>query len=276
MEVRKDDLLHPEKVEGGFRLGGSIDKEQIAAFAQESNSPTANDILEHLDEFNAEIPEPVEVLPHPEQRGRPLPKPTTPKVRGREGVLPSPVARADAPAPRTVAIRESTPKKTEKRMERSLEEDIAAIGGEESERGKGGAVDEVSMREEILSHLKEIPGAPTDEQIAGMKKQFGEDNVHVIAFGKGDVYIFTCLKRSQWQAIQKKMQELQGQGNAAPAALEDKLKETVVQHCVVWPKLPLEFFYNSKAGIVDTIYQMIMLQSYFIAPQQAVFLTTKL
>ena len=55
------------------------------------------------------------------------------------------------------------------------------------------------------------------------------------------------------------------------------LKEKVVQNCVLWPKpLPVEFFYNSRAGIVDGLYEAIMIQSGFLSPQQLMLLTTQL
>jgi hypothetical protein len=95
-----------------------------------------------------------------------------------------------------------------------------------------------------------------------------------MAFGEGDVYIFTHLKRGQWKKIQELMQKAQAQGQID---VEDMLKEKTVIYCTLWPTpLPIEFFYNSKAGVVDSLYQVILLNSYFLSPQQAMMLTTQL
>ena len=130
------------------------------------------------------------------------------------------------------------------------------------------------MREQIMELLKNTPGAPSAVQIAKWKAQYGEKGVHVMAFGEGDVYIFTHLKRGQWKKIQELMQKAQQQGQID---VEDMLKEKTVTYCTLWPSpLPIEFFYNSKAGVVDSLYQVILLNSYFLSPQQAMMLTTQL
>ena len=94
-----------------------------------------------------------------------------------------------------------------------------------------------------------------------------------MALSEDDIYIFTHLKRGQWQKIQEIIAKAAEVGNADA---EDKLKEKVIQHCVLWPSLTLEFFYNSKAGVIDSLYQVILLNSFFLTPQQAMLLTTQL
>ena len=58
--------------------------------------------------------------------------------------------------------------------------------------------------------------------------------------------------------------------------LEEKLKEKVTVSCILYPKLSQNWIDNCKAGIIDSLYQMILLNSGFLTPQQAMLLTTQL
>jgi hypothetical protein len=130
------------------------------------------------------------------------------------------------------------------------------------------------MRDQILELLQNTPGAPSEAQINQWKVQHGANGVHVMALGEGDIYIFTHLKRGQWQKIQEVTAKAQETQNAD---IENVLKEKVIQYATLWPKpLTVEFFYNSRAGVVDSLYQVILLNSYFLSPQQAMLLTTQL
>ena len=103
----------------------------------------------------------------------------------------------------------------------------------------------------------------------------GNNSIYAIGMGEGDIYVFTHLKRGQW----KKIQEIMGKMQAADESFdaEDEMKKKVVQYCTLWPApLPLEFFYNSRAGVLDAIYQSFLLNSYFLSPQQTMMLTTQL
>ena len=77
----------------------------------------------------------------------------------------------------------------------------------EAELAEQASVEEVqlapSMHSQILEILTNTPGAPGQPQIDAWKRQYGANAVHCIAFGEGDVYIFTHLKRGQWQQIQQ-------------------------------------------------------------------------
>ena len=59
---------------------------------------------------------------------------------------------------------------------------------------------------------------------------------------------------------------------------EELLREKVIQMTVKWPRgiSSPEFLYNSRAGVVPTLYQTILLHSYFLSPQQAMMLTAQL
>ena len=65
----------------------------------------------------------------------------------------------------------------------------------------------------------------------------------------------------------------------AGADMSDMMREKVIQSCVLYPppkSLTLEFFYRSRAGVIDSLYDSIMLHSYFLQPQQTMMLTAQL
>lgn len=159
---------------------------------------------------------------------------------------------------------------------RKLEEVKAAPKPEESKEAEPELSPEDQQRAAIYDLFSRTKGAPTPAQIEGLKAKYGKNGISVLVLGEDDVYIFTYLRRSQFEKITEIVQ------SAAKSDLQsnpDKLlKEKVVQYCVKWPTSisSVEFLYNSRAGVIDSLYQAIMLNSYFLSPQQTVMLTTQL
>lgn len=131
-----------------------------------------------------------------------------------------------------------------------------------------------TMRNQILSLLSADENAPSLEQIDAWKEKHGKNGLHVMSFGDNDNYIYHHLTRGEWKKIKEIMKQLQQSENADE--LEEKLKEKVVCSCIVWPTADQQWLDNSKAGVVDSLYQMILLNSGFLTPQQAMLLTTQL
>ena len=131
-----------------------------------------------------------------------------------------------------------------------------------------------NMRSQILGFLAKDPNTPSLETIDSWKEQFGQNGIHVMSFGDMDNYIYHHLTRGEWKKIKEAMKRLRDSENADE--LEEKLKETVVRNCILWPEPNNEWLENSKAGVVDSLYQMILLNSGFLTPQQAMLLTTQL
>jgi hypothetical protein len=158
----------------------------------------------------------------------------------------------------------------------SLDDELDSLNDELDSKDEVVAVEQQAqtMQEQILELLRLTPNAPDETQINLWKRKHGNNAVHVMGLGEGDVYVFTHLKRGQWKKIQELMAKAQQSNNTD---VEDALKERVLTHCVLWPSsLGTEFFYNSRAGVVDSLYQVILLNSYFLSPQQAMLLTTQL
>ena len=242
-------------------LGGDLNKEQIQAL--DSISVSASDIFENLDSLNEELVESGYPVENQEMK---LPTPEAPKASGT-------VKKKTRKRRKNSKMTQPIPPERQPTFDLDKELDAASEelnSREQVEPGDGADI----MKEQIMELLANTPGAPNMQTIQKWKHQLGENAVHVMAFGEGDVYIFTHLKRGQWKKIQELMAKAQEQG---AMDVEDALKEKVVTYCTLWPKpLPVEFFYNSKAGVIDSLYQVILLNSYFLSPQQAMMLTTQL
>ena len=134
---------------------------------------------------------------------------------------------------------------------------------------------ESPLKAQIFEALAKIPGAPTLQALEAAKHTHG--SIQVVALSEQDIFVFTHLRRSQF----KKIQEIVNKAAATEAfadSAEDQLKEKVISRCVLWPKgvgSP-EFIYNSRAGVMDTLYNLIMMHSYFMTPQQSMQLTISL
>lgn len=125
----------------------------------------------------------------------------------------------------------------------------------------------------IMKLLASLPDAPSEAHINAWKREHGKDGIHITIFSEKELYIYTHLTRAMWTKVQEMMQRMQSQKNIVG---EEELRETVVKHCMKWPALTPEWKYNSRAGVVDALFQAIMFHSYFLTPAQIMAITTEL
>jgi hypothetical protein len=252
-------------------VGGELSQDQVQALS--SISVSAEDVLTNLEDLNDEIVESGYDVNNAEQQA--LPKTAGPKAA-------APTAKRVKKQQSKSALRTQIPPERQPKGAANMDfdQELEAAANELDARATSADADAAevegadTMKGQIMELLSNTPGAPNLATIERWKAQLGKNAVHVMAFGEGDVYIFTHLKRGQWKKIQELMAKAQETGSTD---VEDALKEKVVTYCTLWPKpLPVEFFYNSKAGVVDSLYQVILLNSYFLSPQQAMMLTTQL
>lgn len=97
-----------------------------------------------------------------------------------------------------------------------------------------------------------IEGGPSQEQIDGWKKQFGD--IWVAAFSDNDKYVYRALSRVEWKQMI---------GNPEATARQTFNEEKTVQTCVLWPKLDVTEFAAGKAGTPSTLCELIMTASNF-------------
>lgn len=259
-------------VNDGDRVGvGRIPEHQRLAL--ESVAPTGADIFKNLDDLNEEV-----IESHPEyvraSGSSAMSKLLEPPVQDEEDeeddVVRKLEERLAQERAKALAVKEER-----LRQEEQARVEAAAKAAKEAPARQPEVEEppEMTMHERILAMLKTAEGAPTEKQINQWKAQFGD--LHVTALGEGDVYIFTPLTRGNWKKIQETAAALR---DANTAGLEEKMRETVIQYAVKWPRgvQTPEFFFTSKAGVIDTLYELVMLHSYFLTPQQSMLMTTKL
>ncbi|MBM07998.1 MAG: hypothetical protein CMF69_00240 [Magnetovibrio sp.] len=248
--------------DGKISLGGVLSEEQKKALG--GITPSADEILSNMEALNEELTE-----SYGEEMGASKPK---------SKKLPDTSAKVKQKAKKRLSNkrRKSVQAVAEEEQTMDFDQEINALEQQLDEQSEPKIPEPepgLDMRSQIIDLLKNTEGAPDEATIAQYKAKYGNNGVHVMALGEGDVYIFTHLKRGQWKKIQEMMAKIQETGNSD---VEDALKEKVIQHCMIWPRLPVEFYYNSRAGVVDSLYQVILLNSYFLSPQQAMLLTTQL
>jgi hypothetical protein len=246
-------------------------------------APTANDIMKDMDLFNEEITDQLEAkgIEHV-----PL---TTETLAGAVGQsyddIPENGTYPETKIESVFKFDEQEPEVAEETLEQvnaRLDAQIAAQNArraEEAEAASEAPVQEVEpemdIQQQVLKLLKDRKGSPSQAQIAAWKAKAGEDGVQVLAMGKSDVYVFTYLTYSNFQQIQAAVAK-QAQIDGMGADPEKFMMEHVLKSCVLWPKLSVEFFYQSRSGVIPTLYSSVMLHSYHLTPQQAMVLTAQL
>lgn len=131
------------------------------------------------------------------------------------------------------------------------------------------------MKDQILQLFAKMKNKPSSEMIEAWKEKYGQSGVHVMAFGEDDIYVYHHLTRGEWKKIKELMNKMK-ESNGDVEEIEEKLKEKVVLYCVLWPSVDNQWLEYCKAGVLDSLYQMVLLNSGFLTPQQAMLLTTQL
>ncbi len=131
---------------------------------------------------------------------------------------------------------------------------------------------EESLHDQVKAYLHASDNAPSEADIDGWKRKHGKHSVHVVAFAPDHVYVFRHLTGGEWD----KIQQLSEQKRKAGADPSKAMKESIVRQGVLWPKLDVNFFANSPAGIPDTLSDSILAASYFLRPEVTFNLTTSL
>lgn len=250
----------PVKIKGLPQSGLSA----RAQAALVKNAPTADDILnneEYLQELNAEIANTYSS----DADEKPLKSSVRKQAIQR---VPPPVVEQDPDAELDALNKRAEAIMAAKQKAAEAKQQAEAVAQEELSP-------EDAIREQILSALKNAKHTPSDATIAAWRQEHGEHGVYVIALNEEDVYVFTYLRRLAWKKIQNAMANLQKAELTENA--DDDVKTKVLQFCVLWPRpLPTTFWVNSRAGVIDTLFNIIMANSGFLQLNQAMILTTQL
>lgn len=116
----------------------------------------------------------------------------------------------------------------------------------------------------VIQTFKELEHRPSDEEIEGYKQQVGD--VFLMSLSEQENFVFRPLKRLEWRTLMQKIQKLD----------EMKKAEAVVMRGTLWPKLDQQNINVLTAGSIETMRDMILQVSNFIAPETAMQLVRKL
>lgn len=157
-----------------------------------------------------------------------------------------------------------TPKKTDPVQEAPTAPNETGLGEEES------TLDPIDALRE------QYENAPSREVIEGWKTTFG--SVAAFAPSADDLFLFRPLRRMEHRQITRDLRAF-SESNAAkadPSIVEDQLHEKVITSCLLFPKPDQDMFAFSEAGLMPTLFGLIMETSMFISPEQALRSTFKL
>lgn len=123
---------------------------------------------------------------------------------------------------------------------------------------------EPNLSDKLKELLDDFPNRPSPAEIDTMKSKHG--SVFLSALNDDEVFIFRPLTRKEHRSLNAQVSE----GKLAPDAFE----ETVVKTCLLWASLTDSL--DSKAGTLPSLFEQVMQNSNFLAPQLLSNLVTKL
>ena len=156
------------------------------------------------------------------------------------------------------------------KMGAEIEPEVAEVETEETE---------VEEKDIVQALQEQFPGAPDREQIERWKTQFGRADVFVPP-ADTRAYIFRPVSRIEWKRISAALTQFAGTAAAQQDkdAMDNMLHEKVVEACLLWPT---EILHHSNvnmlpAGLLQTLFQLIMEASSFMSPERALNSTYRL
>jgi hypothetical protein len=116
----------------------------------------------------------------------------------------------------------------------------------------------------IIQTFKQLESRPSDEEIEQMKAKVGD--VYLMSLSEHENFVFRPLKRLEWRSLMQKIQPL------------DDLKraEAIAMKATLWPRLDQQNVNVLTAGSIESVRDMILQVSNFIAPEMAMQLVRKL
>lgn len=123
---------------------------------------------------------------------------------------------------------------------------------------------EPSLADKLRSLLAEFDNAPSAADIEALKAKHGD--VFLSALNDDEVFLFRALTRKEHRATNAAAAEGKIQGEA--------FEEEIVKTCLLWKSSPESL--ENKAGTIPSLFEQIMQNSNFLAPQLLSNLVTKL
>ena len=187
-----------------------------------------------------------------------------PQTESVDDIFAEAAAGAASPAPAQAAPK-AAPKKSP-----SIVPAPAPVVEEVQEPEEEGPFDPLAF---IAENYK---GAPSKQVLENWKSAFGA--VYAFAPDDDSIFLLRPLRRLEHKAISADLRQLSQTARAQedPSYVDDQLHEKVVTACCLYPQTGQTFFTMTEAGLVPTLFNLIMEHSKFLAPDVAKAATFKL
>lgn len=116
----------------------------------------------------------------------------------------------------------------------------------------------------ILKTYKSLENKPSDEEIDGWKKRFGD--IYLVSLSEKENFIFRALRRQEWRQLMTQVAKFP----------EAKKTEAIITRAILYPKMSEANVAVLTAGAPDTIRNLVLEASNFLEPERAVQLVRKL
>jgi hypothetical protein len=123
---------------------------------------------------------------------------------------------------------------------------------------------EPSLADRLRSLFAEFDNAPTAADIEALKAKYGD--VFLSALNDDEMFLFRAVTRKEHRAANTAIAEGKLQG--------DLFEEEIVKTCLLWRSSSEDL--GNKAGTIPSLFEQIMQNSNFLAPQLLSNLVTKL
>ena len=137
-------------------------------------------------------------------------------------------------------------------------------GNEEVKEGEDTADASTEAAVDVKTLLAGLPNGPTSETIDAWKNQHGE--VYILPLDVSEMYVWRPLRHLEYKNMLK----------SDMAKDDETFREAVVLRALLWPKLSPEQVASTRAGLMDTLFQVVMQGSYFLPSDLALQLVQKL
>ena len=139
-----------------------------------------------------------------------------------------------------------------------MEPDLENINEEQKEEQK-----EPSLADKLRGLLSEFDDAPSAAEVDAFKAKHGD--VFLSALNDDEVFLFRALTRKEHRKLNADVAEAKIAGDA--------FEEEVVKICLLWKSIKS---IDDKAGTIPSLFEQVMQNSNFLAPQLLSNLVTKL
>lgn len=190
--------------------------------------------------------------------------PVTPKEESTPKPVPAPVAtsvaqvtKSDTPVPIPAA-----PQKPQDKFTAAGQTARSTVEAQAPQAPAMASQGTLTVRE-ALAEL----GGPDANQIDMWKSEHGQHSVHALPISPKKIFVFRSMKYREWVNLTSEEQFANDQR---------RLAEHTIARSVLWPKMGPTETNMSEAGLIDTLFNVIMFYSDFVPPEMAIGMVEEL